>query len=451
MAPERAALELAAVDGEQRDAADEGGADVGAAAGREEPGVGADVLIDPVEALGGEGGAGRAERAQPREVAPVRRLGPLLHAGGYVAGAGAEAGRPRALGKVPEDIHVRVARVAVVGDDRRAGEEDADEEVPHHPAGRREPEDAVAFLGVHVEVQLLQVLEQDAPVPLDDRLRQAGGPRGVEDPERVVERHLLEGEFGTCARIAQFVPADRVLEPAEVGLRVHVGEDHRVLEGRHLALEPRDNVEPVEVAAAVAVAVDREEDLRLDLREAVDDARGAEVGRAARPDRADRGGGREGDDRLRDVRHVGDDAVAAAHAEAAEARRDGRDLLAQLAPGDLLHLGAHLGGAEDRHLAGIAVAEQVLGKVQLAAGEPLRARHRAVGEDLVVRLRCLNFEVVPDRGPEVLELVHRPAPELVVVRELSPALGREPAHVAGHLRSLDRLRRRLPELLAAVH
>ena len=48
-----------------------------------------------------------------------------------------------------------------------------------------------------------------------------------------------------------------------------------------------DHLAAVEVLAAVAVAVDREEDLRLDLGEAVDDAGGAEVGRAARPDRAD--------------------------------------------------------------------------------------------------------------------------------------------------------------------
>ena len=61
---ERAALQLAAVDGQERDAADEGGAEVGAAAGREEPGVGAEVLVDPVEALGREGRAGRADRAR---------------------------------------------------------------------------------------------------------------------------------------------------------------------------------------------------------------------------------------------------------------------------------------------------------------------------------------------------------------------------------------------------
>ena len=139
---ERAALELAAVDRQQRDAADEGGADVGAAAGREEPGVAADVLVDPLEALRRERRAGRADGAQ----APTGRgrpdgLDAGLHAGGDVAGAGAEAGDPGSLGEVPEDAHVRVARAAVVEDDRGGREQAADEEVPHHPAGRREPEE----------------------------------------------------------------------------------------------------------------------------------------------------------------------------------------------------------------------------------------------------------------------------------------------------------------------
>ena len=79
-----------------------------------------------------------------------------------------------ALGEVPEDAHVRVAGAAVVEDDRGAGEQAGDEEVPHHPAGRREPEEAVAGVGVDVEVELLQVLEEDAALALDDRLRQAG-------------------------------------------------------------------------------------------------------------------------------------------------------------------------------------------------------------------------------------------------------------------------------------
>ena len=58
---ERARLQLALVDRQQRAAADERGADVGAAAGGEQPRVLADVLVDPAEALGRQRRAGRAD------------------------------------------------------------------------------------------------------------------------------------------------------------------------------------------------------------------------------------------------------------------------------------------------------------------------------------------------------------------------------------------------------
>ena len=224
-APSAGALQLAAVDRQQRDAADEGGADVGAAGGREQPGVGADVLVDPVEALRRQRRAGRADRRQGAEVAAGAGLDPRLHAGRDVGGGGAEGADPGPLGEVPERVQVGVAGVAVVEDDRRRGEQAGDDEVPHHPAGRREPEEAVAGMGVDVEVELLQVLEQDPALALDDRLRQAGGARGVEDPERVVEGDALEGELGALAFGQQVAPEGDVAQAAGVGVGVEVGEE----------------------------------------------------------------------------------------------------------------------------------------------------------------------------------------------------------------------------------
>ena len=191
-------------------------------------------------------------------------------------------------------------------------------------------------MGVDVEVELLQVLEQDAALALDDRLRQAGGAGGVEDPERVVEGDALEGEFGALAGGEQLVPAHRVAQGGEVGVGIEVGEDDGALQRRHLGLQAGDRLAPVEVLAAVAVAVDREEDLGLDLGEAVDHAGRAEVGRAARPDGADAGGGEEGDDRLGDVRHVGDDPVAALDPQRAQPGGGRGDLRPQLAPAQLV-------------------------------------------------------------------------------------------------------------------
>ena len=66
----------------------------------------------------------------------------------------------------------------------------------------------------------------------------------------------------------------------------------------------------VDDLAGVPVAVGGDEQLRLDLAEAVEHAVRAEIGRARRPDRADRGGGEHRGDRLGHVRHQRRDAVA---------------------------------------------------------------------------------------------------------------------------------------------
>ena len=193
-AAEGAGLELAAIDGQEGDAADERGADVGAARGGEEPGISADVLVDPLEALGRERRAGRADGTERERSRPCEGSTPA-----FMQEARKLADVPKVVtlglrGEVPQGVESGVAGVAVVEDDRRVGEEHRDEEVPHHPAGGGEPEDAVAVLRVDVEVHLLQVLEEDAAVSLDDRLGEAGGARRVEDPQGVVEGDAVELE-----------------------------------------------------------------------------------------------------------------------------------------------------------------------------------------------------------------------------------------------------------------
>ena len=121
-------------------------------------------------------------------------------------------------------------------------------------------------------------------------------------------------------------------ERGRVGVRVEVGDEDGVGERGHLGLEAADDVHAVEGLAAVGVAVDGEEDLGLDLGEAVDDRAGAEVGRAGGPDRADGGGGEEADDGLGAVGQVGGDAVAALDAEGAEAGGEGGDALRRARP-----------------------------------------------------------------------------------------------------------------------
>lgn len=43
-----------------------------------------------------------------------------------------------------------------------------------------------------MQTELLEVLDKDAALGLDDRLGEAGRARGVENPQGVVERDLLE-------------------------------------------------------------------------------------------------------------------------------------------------------------------------------------------------------------------------------------------------------------------
>ncbi len=349
------------------------------------------------------------------ELRQLRRLRALLHAVRDERGARPEARDLRVRGELPEHIG---RRCAVVQDDRRAGEQAADQEVPHHPARRREPEEAVVGGQVRVQVRLLQVLEQDPALPLHDRLWQPRRARRVEDPQRVVERHLLERQL---IRLGQLPLATR-----------QVRHRDRVLQGRDRLAKLRDLLRAVEVLAVVAVPVDRQQHLRLDLLEAVDHRRRTELGRGARPDRADARGGEKRRDRLRDVRHVGDHAVASLDPEAAQLRRHACGHVRELGPSDLGQL-AQLRSVHDRRLARAHLAEEPLRVVQVGAREPLGAGHLAGREHTVMPAR--DLEVLPQRRPERVQVLDRPAPQLVV--GLKAAI--EPAHVVRQPRVLDPL------------
>src|SRR5699024_12067200 len=60
------------------------------------------------------------------------------------------------------------------------------------------------------------------------------------------------------------------------------------------------------------------------------------------------------------------------------------------------------------------------------AGEPVRARHGPVLEHGSVRGVGLDLEVLPDGGPEVLDLGHRPVIELVPPGEVTAVSAVDP-------------------------
>src|SRR4051812_16905946 len=63
----------------------------------------------------------------------------------------------------------------------------------------------------------------------------------------------------------------------------------------------------VVMLAAIAIAIDRDENFRLDLLEAIPSREFARIRRTERPHRTDADRRQKRDDRLRDVRHVGCD------------------------------------------------------------------------------------------------------------------------------------------------
>lgn len=327
-----------------------------------------------------------------------------LAAGHDVGGGGAVQGGAGACGDLPLGVDGGVSGAAVVEDDRGAGEQAGDEEVPHHPACGRVPEEHVLGAEVAVQAELFEVFEEDAALGLDDRLGQSGGARGVQDPQGVLEGDLLELGFRVGGR------QGRPVQGALGGVRAEQRDVYEGAQGGQFAAEFGDRLPAVVLLAAVAVAVDGEQDDGFDLLEAVQDAAGAEVGGAGGPHGADGRGGEEGDGGLRDVGQVAADAVAGAHAEGTQFRGQGADLPSQFGPGDRARDLGLVDGQEGRFVrAGGGRAQGVLGVVEPAAGEPLRAGHRAVAEDPRGGRGEAHVEPLGDGRPEGLGLCHGPA------------------------------------------
>jgi hypothetical protein len=281
------------------------------------------------------------------------------------------------------------------------------------------------------------MLEQDAAVAVDDRLRQAGRAGREEHVERVVERDRVEIERPRFGQ--ELLPwngvGKRVASVRDVDDGVH---------GREPGADLGHLVAPVDPGLAPAVAVDCEEDARLELAEAVEHASGAELRRAGRPDRAEAGGGQERDQRLGDVRQVGDDPVAGADAEPPEPGARPCHLVAQVAEGQVERVTRLRAGEHRDRVELVVTAEHVRREVQPGAREPLGAGHRPRAEHALVRGIRPNLEEVPDRRPEAVEVGHRPSPEVDEVlaaatdrrrvaseeRVLARVLGRRPNHLS---------------------
>ncbi len=206
-----------------------------------------------------------------------------------------------------------------------------------------------------------------------------------------------------------------------------------------------DALELGEVVVDLAVVpdgVDAEEELGAHVAQALEDAGGGKVRRGGGPDGAEGGAGEEGDEVLDVVGAVRGDGVVDADAARAHRRgraRDGRPELgvrqARLErQGVGRGGGVALGGLDEGDLVGgsLAVPQEVLGKVELGAGEPARGRvdgRDGRGCDAVVCIVGPALERLAGRGglagddagllpyvvPEEGRVGDGPLPERVVV------------------------------------
>lgn len=141
------------------------------------------------------------------------------------------------------------------------------------------------------------------------------------------------------------------------------------------------------------------------MLEAVEDAAGAEIGGAGRPDTADGRGGEECDDGLGDVGQIAADPVPRSHAEGTEFGGERAHLAAEFGPADGLLFG-RLVHTQERGCVGAFVggAQCVFGVVEAAAGEPGSAGHRGIGEHRLVRSREADSRPLGEGAPEGLQL-----------------------------------------------
>ena len=155
-------------------------------------------------------------------------------------------------------------RRAVVQANRRAAREPADEPVPHHPAARREEQQALVGGEIAMQQLFLPMLQQRAADAVHDALRYAGRAGREHDVQRRRERQPHERPAAvsnvptTLRRRVIRLAASRV----EPGCRPNYHGATNARQSRRDLSEPRGAVEPF---AGVVVAVAADQQLRLDL------------------------------------------------------------------------------------------------------------------------------------------------------------------------------------------
>jgi hypothetical protein len=126
----------------------------------------------------------------------------------------------------------------------------------------------------------LQVLHERAAGAVHDALGHARRAGRIEDVQRMVERQALERDRDLRLGAQPVRPEDGVRQPRNVRPLLNHRHDDDVADGWQRGRDGLETRADVVCLAAVPVAIDGNEDRRLDLAETIEHALHAEVRRA---------------------------------------------------------------------------------------------------------------------------------------------------------------------------
>ena len=279
---------------------------------------------------------------------------------------------------------------------------------------------------IHVELMLLEMLEQRPARAMHHALREPSRPRAVHHVERVIEGEPFEPLGCRGAAGEEVIPADRLRE-----LRLHIALRRRIVKEGHddqlrHTRQRRDDLRAarhaIDPLPRVVIAIGDEQHLRGDLPEAIEHPAHAEIGRTGRPDGADARRAERPDHRLGDVGEEPHHAVTRSDTGGTERTGTAAHRISEFDEGQR-PAAPPLVARDDRRRP-VATPQEILREVEprprepLRPGSPMRRGHAVAidqhrvpwqGRPWPLPSRCRDHPgQPPELRPEPLGLTYRP-------------------------------------------
>ena len=239
--------------------------------------------------------AGRQHRAQRSQIAPARNLAARFFERAQILRAHARDGDFFARRDIPKRFAIRQKRIAIEQHNRRPRRQRRNQPIPHHPAASRVIQNPLAAPQIDMQKMLFEMLQQRPADAVRDAFGLAGGAGRIQNPQRIVKpasgiaRRNFGGD-GFGVKIDS--PRGEKIAPRGAA-RAGIGFDHnQIFDRAAFVVDSRQRgaqfFAQIENLAAVSTAIGDEQNLGRDLRKAIRYGGGAEIGRAAAPNRAAR-------------------------------------------------------------------------------------------------------------------------------------------------------------------